>query len=266
MAMLSDEAHQVIKRQSDQYVWKDKNGINEEMDGLTIVDLILWRLCSHHKVDIYMEIGKIKKLTVAQFNNDVHFFFDTMKSIKLQIDQKDPMAYTDDAFVRNFFLQLNDESLLLEFKNEFTSLEQRWQMDKEIVTAQSLMDEAGTYFTDLVASGSWKAEVSKHAQFIALTTQISELKDKISKVKIAAKPNEKTLTPGTDNNSNVKPWGNFEQWCLTKVNNGAEFNMIEKNGKKLYWCDQHQYPGNATKGIYVFHKPTDYDLWAAKKA
>jgi hypothetical protein len=266
MAMLSDEACQVIKRQSDLFVWKDENGINEEMDGLTIIALILWRLCPHHKVDMYTEIRKIKKLTVAQFDNDVHLFLDVMKSIKLQIDQKDPMAYTDDAFVRNIFLQLKDEALPLEFKNEFTSLERRWQMDKEIVTSQLLMDEAGTYFTNLMASGSWKAEVSKHAQIIALTTQISELKNEFSKVKIAGRSNEKTLTPGTDDNSNVKPWGNFEQWRLTKVNNGAEFNMVKKDGKKLYWCDQHQYPGNATKGIYVFHKPTDYDLWAAKKA
>ncbi len=127
------------------------------------------------------------------------------------------------------------------------------------------MDEAGTYFTNLVVSGSWKAEVSKHAQIIALTTQISELKNEISKVKIVGKSNEKTLTPGTDDNSNVKPWGNFEQWRLTKVNNGAKFNMVENDGKKLYWCDQHQYPGNATKGTYVFHKPTDHDSWAAKK-
>ncbi len=92
------------------------------------------------------------------------------------------------------------------------------------------------------------------------------MKNKISKVKIVAKPNENTLTPGTNDNSNVKPWGIFEQWGLTKDNNGAEFNMVEKDGKKLYWCDQHQYPGNATKGMYVFHKPTDHDSWAAKKA
>jgi hypothetical protein len=58
-----------------------------------------------------------------------------MKSIKLQIDHKDPIAYTDDAFVHDIFLQLKDESLLLEFKNEFTSLERHWQMDKEIVTS-----------------------------------------------------------------------------------------------------------------------------------
>jgi hypothetical protein len=117
MAMLSNKSHQVIEHQIDQFVWKDENGIDEEMDGLTIVALILWRLCPHHKVDMYAEIWEIKKLTVAQFDNDIHLFFDAMKSIKLQIDQKDPMAYTDDTFVRDIFLQLKDESLPLEFKN-----------------------------------------------------------------------------------------------------------------------------------------------------
>ncbi len=72
MAMLSNESCQVIECQSDQFVWKDENGIDEEMDGLTIVALILWCLCPHHKVDMYAEIVKIKKLTFAQFDNDVH--------------------------------------------------------------------------------------------------------------------------------------------------------------------------------------------------
>ena len=42
--------------------------------------------------------------------------------------------------------------------------------------------------------------------------------------------------------------------------------MIEKNGKKFYWCDQHQYPGCETKGMYVFfHKPDKHDVWKACK-
>jgi hypothetical protein len=41
---------------------------------------------------MYTEIGKAKKLTVAQFDNGIHLFFDAMKSIKLQFDQKDSLA------------------------------------------------------------------------------------------------------------------------------------------------------------------------------
>ncbi len=38
------------------------------------------------------------------------------------------------------------------------------------------MDDAGTYYTNLVSSGAWKLESGKHAQIIALTPQLSELK------------------------------------------------------------------------------------------
>jgi hypothetical protein len=94
---------------------------------------------------MYAEIENAKKLKVAQFGNNIHLFIDAIKCIKLQIDQKDSAAYTDDAFVRDLFLQLKDESLPSDFKHEFTSLEHHWQMDKQIITPQSLMDHAGMY-------------------------------------------------------------------------------------------------------------------------
>ena len=82
LALLTDEARQVIKQQADLYTWKDPTGVeDDEMDGLTLVALILRRLCPHHKVNMYTEIGKAKKLMGAQFDNDIHLFFDAMKSI-----------------------------------------------------------------------------------------------------------------------------------------------------------------------------------------
>jgi hypothetical protein len=101
-------------------------------------------------------------MTIAQFDNDINLFFDSIKSVKLQIDSKDPLAYTDDAFVQDIFVQLKNESLPTNFKNEFTSLERKWQIDKEIVTSQSLMDNASTYYINLVASNNWKTGIDKH--------------------------------------------------------------------------------------------------------
>jgi len=43
---------------------------------------------------MYSEITKVKKLTIAQYDNDVQLFFDAIKFSKLHIDQKDPTAYT----------------------------------------------------------------------------------------------------------------------------------------------------------------------------
>jgi hypothetical protein len=71
LTMLSNDACKVIKCQSDEYTWKDANGLNEEMDGMIITALILWCLQPLHKVDIHSEIGTVKKMTIAQYTNDI---------------------------------------------------------------------------------------------------------------------------------------------------------------------------------------------------
>ena len=82
LALLTDEARQVIEQQTDLYTWKDSIGVEDDkMDGLTLVALILRHLCPHHKVDMYAEIGKAKKLTVAQFDNDIHLFYEEYRRV-----------------------------------------------------------------------------------------------------------------------------------------------------------------------------------------
>jgi hypothetical protein len=178
---------------------------------------------------------------------------------KLQIDCKDPLAYTDDAFVCNDVAQLKNKMLPHDFRSEFTSLQRHWQMDKEKVSSQSLMDDASTYYTNLVASGDWKTEVNKHAQIIALTTQILELKKEVSDVKTSA--TEITPAPAPT----VPGSSKFEQWRLVKVNNNEEFNKNEKDDKAFYWCTKHKYPMSETLGMYVAHTPTEHDAWQARK-
>ncbi len=258
--MLSDDARKVIERQFEEYTWYDNDGPDKEMDGQIILALILKRFQPHYKVDMYSEIGTIKKMTIAQFDNDINLFCDSIKSVKLHINSKDPNAYTDEAFVRDIFVQVKNELLPHDFKSEFTSLKRRWQMNKEIVTSQSLMDDASTYYTNMVASGDWKSEVNKHAQIIALTTQLTELKKEFNEVKSA-----KIITPPTPTPSGSGS-NKFEQWRLEKVNNKEEFNMVVRDGKTYYWCDKHKYPSSNVQGMYVFHKPIEHDAWQERKS
>jgi hypothetical protein len=83
----------------DKNSWTDLAGLDEEMDGMTILALVLLCLCPHQKVDIYAEIGIIKTISIAQYDNDVHLYFDAITSKKLVIDMKDSTTYTDDSFV-----------------------------------------------------------------------------------------------------------------------------------------------------------------------
>ena len=66
-------------------------------------------------------------MTIAQFDNDINLFCDSIKSVKFQIDSKDPNAYMDEAFVRDIIVQIKNELLPHDFKSKFTSLERRWQ-------------------------------------------------------------------------------------------------------------------------------------------
>jgi hypothetical protein len=93
----------------------DNSGIEEEIDGLTVLALILSRIRPNFKVHMYAEITKVKKLTIAQYDNDVQLYFDAVQFLKLHINQKDPTAYTEDAYIRDIFLQLKHESLPADF-------------------------------------------------------------------------------------------------------------------------------------------------------
>jgi hypothetical protein len=115
MELLTPLACQASEQHTNLYTWISKNGCKEKVDGLTILALILARIQPNFKVDMYSEITKVKKLTIAQYDNDVQLFFDSIKFSKLHINQKDPTTYTEDAFIQDIFLQLKQDSLPAEF-------------------------------------------------------------------------------------------------------------------------------------------------------
>jgi hypothetical protein len=260
LELLIDSAPQAIKQKSDLYTWSNLDGDKEEVDGLTILALILGRIHPNFKVDMYVEIGKVKKLTIAQHDNDIQLFFNTVKFLKLHNDQKDPTAYTEDAFIWDIFLQLKHESLSSNFRHEFAHQEDYWIMNKIHVTSQTLIDDALAYYVNLMNTGAWKTKLLRNTQIIALTTQLSELKTEITKLSASKAPPKQ--------NENLPPSGNkyvFELWHLEKVDNKVEHNMIEQ--KTRYWCDQHKAnnKGVVNNGMYVTHKPENHRLWLERQ-
>ena len=84
-------------------------------------------------------------------------------------------------------------------------------------------------------------------------TQVSGLKTKITTLKQEKKTHAAlTNTNTTPNGINVN---GFKMWCLTKGDNDKEYSMVQKNGKKYYFCkDGHSFNG-VKCGMYCFHKP-----------
>jgi hypothetical protein len=132
------------------------------------------------------------------------------------------------------------------------------------------MDDAVAYFVNLKNTRNWKTEIAMNTQFIALTTQISMLESKVSKLSTDRNLNGQAATPssGTGASAFNSDKCIFELWCLEKVDNKAEHSMTERDGKTWYWCNNHTYnnKGVVTQGMYVFHKPgSEHDAWRAKK-
>ena len=124
-------------------------------------------------------------------------------------------------------------------------------MNKSNVMSQILINNASAYYVNLKNTAAWKVELSKNLQLIALTTQISELESKISKLSInsgSSKQNEEA--PARDSNKYI-----FKLWHLNKVDNKAAHNMIEHDEKTWYWCNDHCYnnKGVVTNGMYANH-------------
>jgi hypothetical protein len=208
------------------------------MDGLTILALVINRICPHYKVDIYLKIEKIKKENLEQYENNLELFFDSICYHKLHIDQKNPLAYIDDQFIREIFKQLKGEQLLPAFWLEFEHAKVKWLMNCENYSLESLMNEASLYCINLKSSGGWKIETNKHQQSIALTTQMNEMNDKLSKLTPKAGDTLVVKTPG--NSQEMK--GKFPLWRLKKVSNSEVHCMIERDGAKWYWCeDRHSF-------------------------
>jgi hypothetical protein len=68
-------------------------------------------------------------------------------------------------------------------------------MNKAKSTSNLLMDDVAAYFVNLKNTSNWKTEIARNAQIIALTTQISELESKVSKLTTDRSLNRQSVTP-----------------------------------------------------------------------
>ena len=256
MSLLNPTARQTVEQLKKLYTWVTPDGKEEEMDGLTILAIILNHIRPHYKVDMYLEIDKLKKETLEQHGNQIDLYFDSVRLHMLGIMQKNPAAYTDDQFVRDIFKELKGEQLPSAFRLEFERAEVKWLMNRENYTSESLMAEASLFSLNLKSSGGWKIETNKHQQIIALTTQLHEMENKLAELtpKVGGPSFPKTIVT-TGDNSEMK--GTFPLWRLKKVHSSEEHCMVERDGAKHYWCEDGHFLKNKSCGMYCIHKPGD---------
>ena len=221
---------------------------------------------------MFLEIEKIKKEKLEHYENNPDLFFDAICCHTLLIDQKNPLAYTDDRFVQDIFKELKSDHLPASFCLEFERAEIKWLMNCKNYTSAGLMCKASLYYLNLKFSGAWKMEINKHQQIIALTTQLSDMKSEILKLTNASKGGGNgggtsggTLLVKTSDESQQKK-GGFPLWRLEKIPSSAEHIMVKCEGQKWYWCEDGHSFQNKVCGMYCWHKPSaGHVAWLAHK-
>jgi hypothetical protein len=159
MAILDDDGQRTLDLEKDLYTWKSADGRDTKYDGFLMVAIAMSRVKPHYHVDMWIEMKKIKELTLKQFENDVVKYLDEMKSMKLLIDEKDRMAYTDKAYVKDLLSQLKIAPVSI-FASEYEQMETRWLRGKEIITSTSLWRDATAHFIQLSSESKWVDERS----------------------------------------------------------------------------------------------------------
>ncbi len=81
MALLSLTACQAVKQLKRLYTWITPDGKEEEMDGLTILAIVLNCIQPHYKVEMYLEINKLKKETLEQYDNNVNLYVNSLSAM-----------------------------------------------------------------------------------------------------------------------------------------------------------------------------------------
>ena len=176
------------------------------------------------------------------------------------IDEKDRAAYTDDAFVRDIVKQLK-EAPNESFKRKYELFETEWLLGNEVTSSQILMDEAQVHYDTLREGGLWKAEHSAKAQILTLTTTLHAMQTKLDALENKPQQQQQQQQPFP-----TKTQTTFDKWRLEKKESSEEYSMINRDGKRWYWCeDGHSFDGKAC-GMYCLHKPGDgHKKWQERK-
>jgi hypothetical protein len=115
LEILSSSACQAIEQSKLVYTWTSPDEKDKEKDRLTILALVLDQIQPHYKVDMFLEIEKIKKEKLEHYENNPDLFFDTICHHKLLINQKNPLAYTDNQFFQDILRSLKATIFQLHF-------------------------------------------------------------------------------------------------------------------------------------------------------
>ena len=202
-------------------------------DGYTLLRVIYMVVKPNVVIDVKDLQLKMEKMTIISVDNDFHTL-----STKLEELQQEINAEKGDNFCK-------DDKLLTELfhaaeatTNEAFALDIRMAKNAWITGKQTdkntIINDLNVLNCNMVAEGSWKKTSTADSKIIALTTQVANLKKKLTKNDLKTGGKGKSKDQKNPTNNGKKDEG--KSWQYTK---DGDTMKCPETGATLKWCPHH---------------------------
>ncbi len=216
------------------------------------------------QTNVYAELAKIKSIKPVDHAFNILKWHSAMESKQISIKQKVPGVYHESQFIMDYL----DAFLIVEvkiFKAKVNILCNRYLCrNPDRWNALYIGGEIIKTYNNMFEDGTWKCEIGKKDQNIALTTKLSEMQSKFDQQAasfVTQTNKEITPTPASNQDRGLycpkrAPY-TVAAWRLVK----KEDNIIV-NGRDFHWCTSNHYSGGVKHNrMYANHKSSDHGAW-----
>jgi len=253
---LTPKARLAIEVHKNQFEWYDELSGETNYDGLTIAHLILEKLRSNAKINIFNELAKVKKIKPADYQFDITEWESNMEAGRNLVELKCPGAYHEDQYILDLFHGASTTPCKT-YSSQIETMKQNWLLGisgTESWTKDTISAQLVQIYTNMTQDGTWQRELSETNQIIALTTQIREMEKRFEQTTnaFATATEEATKRPANQRGPyTVAPW---------RLEHKGE--TIKHNGSDWHWCKGDHW-SNMVKhnGMYCTHNTTGHDAW-----
>ena len=236
-----------LETKKKQYEWLDQASGRVELDGPTMLKIILDKINPSTQVGVMDLKLQLRKCKLSDFGNDVDVMTTHMVGLRDEIVQ-DGHSHPD--------MEMDVLASLLtstnkEFKMFVEQIKGNWEVGKDY-SYDTIIDEVVTKFNNLKKGNVWGQVDPLEQKIIALTTMVTNIGSTSHALT--------TGTNSTDSNKNPRGKGkaNIEPWRFIKT-----ADKVVKDGKEWWFCMEHKGPDY--NGMYVRHPPEKHAEWLANK-
>ena len=136
------------------------------------------------------------------------------------------------------------------FREHFQRLDFEWMAGKQVVTAESILTEADTFYRVKIQNNTWGELSREEEKIVAMEATFKDLNLKLAQANKRAKRRQSESGESGKKGNQTQGSRNIPKW---KLENSKQEKKTKKQGKTYYWCPRH----NNDKGMWVLHKPEE---------